>query len=243
MKVAVFDIKADFGFFGKIYSTSSPITYPFPPFPTVQGMVGAILGLDKKEYLDVLEYGKFRSSIRILNPVKKIRMGINHIDTKEGRWQPIKTKNRQPRTQMRFELLKDPCFRIYATHTSEDIFSKLVEFIKQHKSFFTFSMGLSEFLADFEFVGVFEAVEKKTPDDYINICTPIPVCYLNSDTDAPLKMEEGKSYFKERMPLYMKSTREVVKYEDFIFEPAGKEILAKPSSYVEVENEENIILF
>ncbi|WPX08774.1 type I-B CRISPR-associated protein Cas5b [Anaerocellum danielii] len=242
MKVVVFDIKADFGFFGKFYSTSSPITYPFPPFPTIQGMVGAILGLDKKEYLEVLEYGKFRAGIRILNPVKKIRMGINHIDTKEGRWQPIKTKNRQPRTQMRFELLKDPCFRIYATHVSEDIFLKLVDFLQQHKSYFTLSMGLSEFLADFEFVGVFEAFEKHMPDDYVSLCTPIPVEYL-SEMDAPLKIEEGKSYYKERMPLYMKSTREVVKYEDFIFEPTGKDILARPSSYVEVQNGENIVLF
>jgi len=243
MKVAVFDIKADFGFFGKFYSTSSPITYPFPPFPTIQGMVGAILGLDKKEYLDVLEYGKFRAGIRILNPVKKIRIGINHIDTKEGRWQPIKTKNRQPRTQMRFELLKDPCFRIYATHTSENIFLKLVDFLEQHRSYFTLSMGLSEFLADFEFVGVFEAFEKDMPDDYVSLCTPIPLSYLDSKADTPLRFEAGKSYFKERMPLYMLTTREVVKYEDVIFEPTGKELLARPSSYVEVQNGENILLF
>lgn len=243
MKIVVFDIKSDFGFFGKIYSTSSPITYSFPPLPTIQGMVGAILGFDKKEYLDILEYGKFRASVQILNPVKKIRMGINHIDTKEGRWQPIKTKTRQPRTQMRFELLKDPMFRIYVTHSSEEILLKLAEFTKQHMSFFTLSMGLSELLADFEFKGIFEAVEKNMPEDYISLCTPIPLSCINTDIDAPVKIEEGKSYFKERMPLYMKSTREVEKYEDFIFEPNGECILAKPFSYVEVENGENIVLF
>ncbi|WAM33898.1 type I-B CRISPR-associated protein Cas5b [Caldicellulosiruptor morganii] len=242
MKVAVFDIKADFGFFGKFYSTSSPITYPFPPFPTIQGMVGAILGLDKKEYLEALEHGKFAAGIRILNPVKKIRMGINHIDTKYNRWQPIKTKDRQPRTQMRFELLKDPCFRIYVTFEQQGMFSKLVDFLQQHKSFFTLSMGLSEFIADFEFTGVYEAFEKHMPADYVNICTPISPKNLQ-ETDAPIKIEEGKSYFKERMPLIMNSSREVIEYEDFIFEPSGKEILAKPLKFLEVENGENIVLF
>lgn len=95
MKVVVFDIKVDFGFFGKFYLIFLLIIYSFLLFLIIQGMVGVILGFDKKEYFDILEYGKFCVGIRILNFVKKIRMGINYIDIKEGRWQFIKIKNCQ----------------------------------------------------------------------------------------------------------------------------------------------------
>jgi len=53
MKVLVFDIWGDYGHFRKFYTTTSPLTFSFPPPPTIAGILGAIYGTDKKtnEYL------------------------------------------------------------------------------------------------------------------------------------------------------------------------------------------------
>ena len=51
MKCLVFDIKGDYGHFKKYYTTSSPLTFSIPPRTTVSGMIGALIGLDKEEYL------------------------------------------------------------------------------------------------------------------------------------------------------------------------------------------------
>ena len=48
MKVLVFDIYGDLAHFRKFYTTSSPLTFPFPPPSTIKGMLGAIIGVDKK---------------------------------------------------------------------------------------------------------------------------------------------------------------------------------------------------
>ena len=76
MKVLIFDIWGDFGHFRKFYTTSSPLSFSFPPPPTIAGILGAIYGTDKfkNEYLRVFNYKNCRIALKILNPIKKIRM-------------------------------------------------------------------------------------------------------------------------------------------------------------------------
>jgi len=38
METLVFDVKGDLGHFRKFYTTSSPLTFSFPPPPTVRGI-------------------------------------------------------------------------------------------------------------------------------------------------------------------------------------------------------------
>jgi len=53
MKVLVFDLFGDFAHFRKYYTTTSPLTFSFPPPPTIAGILGAIYGASKEEYLDI----------------------------------------------------------------------------------------------------------------------------------------------------------------------------------------------
>ncbi|NLJ37176.1 MAG: CRISPR-associated protein Cas5, partial [Candidatus Atribacteria bacterium] len=112
MKYLAFDIYGDYAHFKKFYTTSSPLTFSIPPPPTIGGMIAAICGIDKKNYLDILSFTKCQYAIRILNPIHKVRMGLNHINTKGNAWQLISKKNHEPRTQIRTEFLKSPRYRI-----------------------------------------------------------------------------------------------------------------------------------
>ncbi len=239
MKVLVFDIWGDYGHFRKFYTTSSPLTFSFPPPSTIAGILGAIYGAGKDEYLKVFLYGKCKIALKIVNPVKKVRMGINLINTKGGYWTPYSNKYHEPRTQIRTEILKDPYFRIYCAHEDEKMFKIIKDLLKEHKSTYTVSLGLSEMLADFKYVGEYSS-ETKSDNGLVELQTPVMETKLIKDG---LEIESGKKYFKEKMPIKMNQERIVEKYDDVIFEPDGKTIKAKVKNYCRLENGENITFF
>lgn len=177
--------------------------------------------------------------MRIMAPVSKVRMGINLINTKDGVWQPVRSKHHEPRTQIRTEFLKNPCFRIYATHDDENVFDDLRRFTSNHESIFTVSLGLSELLAGFKFVGIYPA-DEILDGQTAEILTPITTSNL---VEEGIDIEPGKKYFKEKMPIRMNPERVVEDYDDVIYEPDGKSIRARIRRYSTLENGDAIAFF
>ena len=56
-----------------------------------------------------------------MKPVKKVRIGENLIDTKSA----VKMHLIKNRTQIRFEFVKDPKYRIYFSHSDEQFYKKM----------------------------------------------------------------------------------------------------------------------
>lgn len=238
MKVVVFDIFGDLAHFRRFYTTSSPLSFSFPPPPTVAGMLGAILGIDKNEYLKVFSLESCKLAIQVLNPIKKLSLGINLINTKHNYWIPVKTGSHDPRTQVKTEFIKDSKYRIYFYHEDQNLLSNLIENLKNHKSFFTFSLGLSELLGDFQFIKIEEFEEKDVKEVYISSVIP-----MSQIEDNKIIFEEGKSYFKERIPVKMNSKRIVEKYEDVIFECKGKPIKILAKKFFQGRDGVNVLFF
>lgn len=239
MKVLVFDIWGSYGHFRKFYTTSSPLTFSFPPPSTIAGILGAIYGAGKDEYLKVFSLDRCKIALKIMNPVKKVRMGINLINTKGGYWTLFSNQYHEPRTQIRTEFLKDPYFRIYFTHKDEKVFKRLTDLLKEHKCIYTVSLGLSELLAEFKYVGEYSS-EEKSDNEFVELITPVAETNLIQNG---VEIESDKKYFKEKMPIKMNQERIVEKYDDVIFEPDGKTIKAKVKTYFKLENGENITFF
>jgi CRISPR-associated protein Cas5h len=212
MKVLVFDIWGDFGHFKKFYTTSSPLTFSVPPPTAVYGMLGAILGFGKNEYLSYINGKTTKIAIQILNPIKKTRMTINLIDTKNSNsFHLIKS-----RTQIKTEFLKNPAYRFYVNINDEDLFDKLIQRVKNKETYYTLSLGLANLLANFEYKGVFEA----EATDIANFVNSV----ILSKNVEDIEIKEGKKYFKEKLPIDMNSNREVLKYEDVIMELNGQNL-------------------
>lgn len=239
MKVLVFDLWGDYGHFRKFYTTSSPLTFSFPPPSTIAGILGAIFGAGKDEYLRLFAEEKSSIAIKIVNPVKKVRMGINLINTKGNYWVLYRNKYHEPRTPIRAEFLKKPYFRIYFTHEDEKMLLRLAQLVEEHKSIYTVSLGLSELLADFKFIGIY-ATEKILDRVAVEIDTPIVASNL---TPNRFEIEPEKKYFKEKIPIIMNPERKIEKYDDVIFESQGKTIKAQLNTYYKLENGENIAFF
>lgn len=243
MKVLVFDLWGDYGHFRKFYTTSSPLTFSFPPPSTVAGILGAIFGARKEEYLKIFSPDNCGIALKIVKPIKKVRMGLNFINTKGNYWTPVlkitPKSTHEPRTQIRTEFLKDSYFRIYFIHEDKKILFRLAKLVEEHKSIYTVSLGLSELLADFKFIGIYDT-EKISDGLAVEIDTPIVASNLIPNR---FEIEPEKKYFKEKMPIIMNPKRIIEKYDDVIFESQGKTIKAQLNTYYKLENGENIAFF
>jgi len=238
MRVIAFDIFGDLAHFRRFYTTSSPLSFAFPPPTTIAGMLGAIIGIDKSEYLEVFSPENCKIGLQIINPIRKLRLGMNLINTKGNYWIPTKNKGHEARTQVKMEFIKDARYRIYFHHKDEELFKKLSENIQEHKTFFTLSLGLSELLGNFQFIKESEFEEREKEEVYIS-----SVVSVSQIKNNRIIFEEGKNYFRERIPLYMSPERIVKKYEDVIFENHGKSIRVEVDKYWRGEDGENVLFF
>lgn len=228
-RVIVFDVWGDYAHFRKNYSTSSPLTYSFPPRTALSGLIGAIAGLDKADYFKQFFRDGAKIGCKIMKPVKKVRIGENLIDTKSA----VKMHLIKNRTQIRFEFVKDPKYRIYFSHSDEQFYKKLKDLLSSHQSVYTPCLGLSQLICNFEFVGEFEL--KASGEDVQIIDSVVPGKFIQEP-----EFEEGKEYFSEVMPCEMGEAREVTDYQEILFERNGKSIKAKAKELWELKNGERI---
>lgn len=237
-KVLAFDIWGDYGHFRKFYTTTSPLTFSLPAPSTVAGILGAIYGTDKSKntHLDTFGYHRCKIALRIINPTKKIRLGLNLLETKGSNLRLPMSAKSAPRTQIRTEFLKDPHFRVYLMHNDSDVFKRLSDSLREHKSVFTVSLGLSELLADFAYIDTFEA----EPITSAEPCEIVTAFTSDKLIRGSLQIEPQKRYFKEKLPLEMTTSRVVKRYDDVVFEPDGKGIVASLSNAVILSNGEII---
>lgn len=233
MKCLVFDIWGDYGHFKKFYTTSSPLTFSIPPRTSICGMISALIGLDKEEYLKYFSKRYAKIAVKINSPVNKTRVSYNLINTKTAKmYSKIKD-----RTQVTFELLKNPSFRIYINHSDEDIYNKIKYFLENNKNYYTLSMGLSQFIAEFKYIEEKELIAVENNTELVDINTVI-----NFNEEIEIEFESGKEYFKDTMQNEMNEDRVVVEYSKVLFERNGLPIKCKCDYYKGEEGDRIVFL-
>lgn len=236
MEVLSFKLWGDYGHFKKFYTTTSPLTFEFPPPATIIGIISAIIGLDKNQYLNYFQNNAdFNLALSIENPVKKVRWSQNLIDTKQHFWM---IKNR---TQIRIEFLKSPAFSIYFNHKNPQIYQVLQQHLKEHTSTYTVSLGLSELLANFTYTGT-KNLKHKQDSSWQEIKTVVPISTLTKDKNV-IDFNTNQEIFKSNYPIWMQPDRVVSKREDIIFERNARCIRCKVDEYWEAEEGEKIVFF
>ena len=214
-KILIFDIWGDFGHFKKFYTTSSPLTFSVPPPTAIYGILGAIIGLSKNEYLEFINGRTTKVAIQILKPIKKTRITLNLIDTKNsGSFHLIKT-----RTQIKTEFLKNPAYRLFINIENENLFDQLITKVKNRENYYTVSLGLANLLANFRFVDLLSA-------DPLKNSNKVDTTILAENIDE-IEIKEGKKYFKEKLPIDMNPDREPLSYKDVVMELNGNSLEGK----------------
>ncbi|OQX85220.1 MAG: type I-B CRISPR-associated protein Cas5 [Candidatus Omnitrophica bacterium 4484_70.2] len=249
-EIIVFDIWSDFAHFRRGYTTTSSLTYPFPPKTAIIGLVAGFLGIpnernEKENYYRIFTPENLKVGIRILNHVKTTIIKENLIDTKLG----FLLKGR---TQIPIQFLKDPKYRIYLwlSENLKNESEKLIEFLRGHKSFYTPYMGTTECIANFNFIGNFSFRELKKKNDYYEIDSIIP------KSVGEIKVEEGKTYGIVRMPAFIDENRQLKLLKEFVYLEDGSPLNEKERNSIRLLSleckddyisicisEENVILF
>lgn len=236
VKVIVFDIWGDYGHFKKFHTTASPLTFSFPPPTAVIGIVAAILGMDKENYWDSFSPDNTRVAVRIINPVKKIRTGINVIETKSAG--PMFNRIKQ-RSQIKYEYLKDAHYRIFFSHDDPELMEQLKNMLAAHKTIYTLSLGNAQMLAGFSFAGAYEA-EQLPGESQVSVHSVLPLEENIKINSKVIKLEENRHYTKEIVSTRMNANREVLAYKTVLFDMNALNITANVEGVVKV-GDENVV--
>ena len=223
MKLLAFDIWGDYAYFRRGYTSTSTITFPFPSRTTISGLIAGILGLEKDSYHDIFNEENSKLGLRIINPIKKININLNYINTKEGfLLSDIKSN---PRVRVQTEFLKDVKYRIYVSLNDNNLMEELYSNLNEHKSIFTPCLGISECIADFSLVYEELFDLNSINEDNVDINSVV----LKSTGD--LLVEPGKKYGIVKSPGFMNSERIVSKFLEYYYEENGNPIKIKNCDY------------
>ena len=236
-KLLAFDIWGDYAYFRRGYTTTSTVSFPVPSRTTISGLISSILGFERDSYYDLFNEHNSKIGINILNPIKKARLNLNYINTKEGFYlHDINPDRYGLRTQVQAEFLKDPKFRIYVSLKNNQVMEELFELLYNHQSIYTPYLGISECLANFQLVS----------DDFFNLEKShgenVLIDSVLLKNQSKIIIEPGKKYGVIKSPGFMNSDRVVTRYLEHYFEEKGNSIKISEGEYYKIGGD-NVILF
>jgi len=238
-EVLVFDIWGDFAHFKKNYATTSALTYNFPPRNTIAGIIGAILGLKRAEFPEKLSPEKSYIGVSIRSPIMKKTITMNLIHTKPS--ESLIFKNNfgyfKKHTQIPFQFLSDISFRVYFSTDDEEIFSQLYTYLKNHKSHYTVSLGLSNLLCNFKFIEKRTITKKEVANREVEVLTVIPMNKVKE-----VNVFKNPKMNIENLPRFIDSSRTVHEYQEVLssMDPEKPLFVVPGDALWEIENDKFI---
>lgn len=224
-------LSSDFAHFSHPATIYSSLSYIIPPKTTIMGMLGAIMGESEYYFLNEISY-----SCVILQLKSKQSFCFNGIKSALSELNPKKETNgfKSGRKQFYRELLVEPVYEIYIdiSRLKEEKKSKLKELLEARKSLYPLYMGINLCLANYEFLGVFEAQILEEDAD-INSFVPALSDFI---------LEEDKEYSDCRFATLVNEKREFGSFESFIVETSGKSIKCKNIKHHKINNKRIIFV-
>ena len=157
MKLINFQLKGRFAHFLRAEASASALSYPVPPRTVILGIIGAVLGLSKDEPQVVLEPAHIAISGRLPKTLwhrAKFRKDppapLPYIISKAQR--PDRKMAPEKATLVLQEWLFNPAYTVWVSIPSPYIL-QLESRLKKKQWYFTPSLGLSEMIADIEYLG------------------------------------------------------------------------------------------
>ncbi len=248
-KVLVFDIKGPFAHFRTFYSNASSLSYGFPPRTTLIGIIAAILGKERDSYYEFLSPDNCKISVAVKEPIRKIVQTVNYVRTKNE--DGFKNFNSSITSYLTRRLNTYPIsieilmpiqdflrYRIYFTSDNTGLYNELKKSLEKEKTKFPLYLGLSEFLAEIDWIGEYEI----GPPENNEVSSVIPetlfsiIDYTNQRTTISLNLEKMPFHFS-----FNNGFRKISQVKKFIFETNGKPIVLKENDSIYSVNGENII--
>lgn len=211
--------------FRKIYSTSTSLSYFFPPRTTVSGLVASVLGLERNSYYDEFSSGKCRVAVSILGQLRKAVQPVNYLnldEISETTLRGLKRGDSRVPTSIEFVMPEPPSesvvYRVFIYH--EDLIDELEKKLKQKKFAYPPCMGPAYCLAEISPCNPLrvEARLISPPRDSIKVSTVIKGSKI-------ISFPRGiRVCWESRVPVSFSSGRKIDLIDDYICQPEGKPV-------------------
>jgi CRISPR-associated protein Cas5h len=226
MNTVCFDYKAKYGHFLRAEANANGVTYPVPPRTALLGLIAAVLGLPK----DALARDLADSHVAVGGTLPQRFWTKTNVRKDPPAPLPRQVKKTDKGTvseqrNFRFpqEWLWQPCYRVWASlpGTFQADFAARLRDRRWH---FTPCMGLSEMLADLEFVS--EDVAAQLPDGTHLVATAVArrldeKGQFRQDVDAARAAAGGLTLQSLRMPAAVTEDR-VFQHRSYWLELQGR---------------------
>lgn len=227
----VFDLTGYFAHFRKHFSTTSSLSYTFPPRTTLCGIVASILGYNRDEYYEEFSSENCRIGLQVMKPVRRLLQTINYLMTddeaigffrKTFRWWGEPAQIRLELITANERILSEVHYRVFFHHEDALLMKRLEDKMCSRKFYYPPSLGTANNLATLRYVGNVE-VEFFQPSGGIYVSTVIPISMVKS-----IEPEKGlRIYREELVPADFLRDRTLRRMESYIFEETGKPIKVK----------------
>ncbi|RLG19083.1 type I-B CRISPR-associated protein Cas5 [Nanoarchaeota archaeon] len=225
IRMTVFDVAGYFAHFRKYFSTTSSLSYVFPPRTAIAGMIAGILGYDRDSYYDLFSSDVCKIALKIMNPARRITHTLNYLMTDK----PLtikKLRGMSSPAQIHVEILVPDggpasriCYRLFFAHEDESLQEELAMRIRCKKFCYPPSLGTANFIADLNYVDTVDADLFK-PDREIDIQTIVPASVVKQI----FPMEDRRIFLEELVPADFTADRLLRRKETYIYEGTGKTI-------------------
>lgn len=199
-----FTVSGPWGHFRRVEGNIVKQTYRVIPRTTVAGLVAAMLGIGRDEYYNLFAPDASAVAIEPVEEIRTMNMPMNTLSTAKESMKtlnsrgslsisfPDSTENRQ---QHNYEVLVEPSYRIDLWLDNDETYARLRETLKEGRSHYVPSLGLSEYLAEVEYHGEFE-VNEGTSGEVVDVSTTVPSDSIIPDAGTEFRMEKPPAYME-----------------------------------------------
>lgn len=231
-RVLTFEVWGDYALFKRFYTTASPLSFAVPPPTSLAGILGAIAGSGKRDYMRDFGPDNCRIALRLVNPLKKTRLGLNWVNSSSETDPYFRSGVIAAHNPVLVELLKDPRYRVYVSLSDPEQHARLRDLLRTGQSVYTISLGPANLLASLQFIG--EELLLAKPEGKYSLSTIVPVTSVRWPAEgqgdgkgitfesAQATARQPHRFIREHLPRRMESDRRVTEYVDVIVETGGR---------------------
>lgn len=225
-----FEVRGPWAHFRRVEGNIVKQTYRLMPRTTVAGLVAAILGLGRDSYYEAFEKDTSRIAIEPVRELRTMNLPQNTLSTAKEHLTTVPSRGHarisfpdptELRQQHNYEVLVEPAYRIDLQFTDGDLYGTLRRHLDDGTSHYVPSLGLSEHLAEVEYLGEFD-VESNGRSETVRVDSAV-VEHVDS-----VELERDVTCRVERSPGYMEATgggRTTTGFVSYAFSPDGKPLL------------------
>jgi CRISPR-associated protein Cas5h len=200
----VFEIAGSIALYRKPYTTTSTVSFPIPPPTAVAGLIACIVGIDNgsEKKANSAQYWKEMNGTRIAIQ----RLNVNAWFSAALNFSNPKEPQKNPHIQIRHQFVRNPRYRIFVQDGLE---TRLDEYLRTGRSYFTPVLGAAYALADLAYCGQFDFEKELLSggEKDVPVSSVVP---LMEDTEASINFLASKGMLKDEFPFRLNQERALV---------------------------------